>query len=111
MSYARWGPDSDVYVYQTTPEGGRTVWLCCSCSLLDIEHSFTAGTRAEMIAHLQDHELRGHKVPSDARERLLSEIVNPPCAYWVDVPATGPKPPRCGKCSYCRRFRPRSPNG
>lgn len=66
MSYARLAEDSDVYVFI---DGGGVVH-CCWCSLGE---DF-AGTRAEVLAHLERHRASGHKVPSSAVGRLLAEI-------------------------------------
>lgn len=66
MSYARFGPDSDVYVY---PDGGGFV-CCFGCLLAD----GTSGDDAlstdlhspeEAAAHMQAHADAGHKVRAD----------------------------------------------
>ena len=65
MSYARFGKDSDVYVYES--DYG---WECCGCAL---ETSFTAESPQEMIDHLKEHQVEGHKVPQYALDRLKDE--------------------------------------
>jgi hypothetical protein len=59
MSFARYGPDSDVYVYEGSdgfrcdrcPRAGE--WFCCE-------------TVEEMVTHLLEHRKRGDRVPEDA---------------------------------------------
>lgn len=51
MSYARWGSDSDVYVYAHV--GGFID--CCGCARLD--------SIAETVEHMREHVARGDKVP------------------------------------------------
>jgi hypothetical protein len=86
MSYARFGGDSDVYVFAS-----RDHLECCGCilqqrewvdkpgysSLTDgyfkavgniIPHTFK--TNAEMIEHLEKHISVGHQVPEYCLERL-----------------------------------------
>jgi hypothetical protein len=63
VAYARFGEDSDVYVFST----GRGL-LCMRCAL---GPDFTAKTTAAMIVHLGDHRTAGHKVPDDAISDLL----------------------------------------
>jgi hypothetical protein len=63
VAYARFGDDSDVYVFST----GRSL-LCMRCAL---GPDFTAKSTAVMVAHLGDHRGAGHKVPEDAISDLL----------------------------------------
>jgi hypothetical protein len=114
MSYCTLGPDSDVYVYESFDAVDHSripIWVCSQCRLQDGSRDFWARTRPEMIAHFQAHELRGHRVPSSARDRLLREIVAPPCAYWqelADYFFTGPPRPQlsapCQRCALCKRM-------
>lgn len=67
MSYARWSPGSDVYVF--TNVGGFIE--CCGCSLS--EHSFQAFSTDEMLAHLEEHKAVGHDVPSYCIEGLEAD--------------------------------------
>ena len=67
MAYARFGRDSDVYVYQDT-RGGYT---CERCP--EVGSQFRCNTSAEMVSHLLGHLAKGHKVPSDAVEELRQE--------------------------------------
>lgn len=76
MSYCRFGPDSDVYVFQHVGGG----WECCGCLFGD---SLRAETREEMLSHLEDHIKTGHTVPEHAIARLKAEIENRP--YETDV--------------------------
>jgi hypothetical protein len=61
MAYARWGHDSDVYVYNT----GLGI-ICQFCDGFD--------TRNEMIEHLKKHRESGDKVPNEAFELLFEEL-------------------------------------
>lgn len=70
MAYARFGPDSDVYVFAGGPDGA--VLECCNCALV-LDISFWATSTDEMIRHLQDHEAAGHRVPGDLVEALLAD--------------------------------------
>ena len=104
MSYARFGDNSDVYVFPHVGGG----FECCACTLAPLVKSiFTEGctnnplfgtitpckkcngtgcehcmlhgstrlnTRSEMIAHLKDHIKAGHRVPKYAIETLEKEL-------------------------------------
>ena len=65
MSYARLGPDSDVYVVRST-EGLE----CLACALDDPELDPTPdrifSSSSSMVAHLRQHKAAGHKVPLQA---------------------------------------------
>jgi hypothetical protein len=60
MSFARFGPNSDVYVYEDT-NGGFT---CERCPGRGQQHH--CETAAEMLAHLLAHRAKGDRVPDDA---------------------------------------------
>jgi hypothetical protein len=62
MSFARFGPDSDVYVYYHV--GG--FYDCCGCRFMPSQFL----TKAEIIAHLQIHIGQGDKVPDDTIEQI-----------------------------------------
>lgn len=66
MSFARFGPESDVYLFLSV--NGRLE--CCGCSLSD---KWTYQTTDALLAHLDAHEAAGHKVPASARERLIED--------------------------------------
>jgi hypothetical protein len=63
VSYARMGPDSDVYVYADA-EVGRL--RCCGCMA---DFSTTAG----MIDHLREHIANGDAVPDRTIPALEAE--------------------------------------
>jgi len=65
MAVCRPGPDSDVYVVYSAGGGIE----CRECALHK-ESGFNAPDEAAMISHLKDHAAAGHKVPSEAFERL-----------------------------------------
>ena len=67
MAVCRLGPDSDVYVFYNVGGGIE----CCGCSLFK-QRGFNAPDEAAMISHLRDHAAVGHKVPSEAFDRLES---------------------------------------
>lgn len=67
MSYARFGPDSDIYVYLHV-DG---YLHCCACLLPDDSRdSFTCNTTDDMITHLRDHATAGHRIPDHTRPAL-----------------------------------------
>lgn len=68
MSYARFGPDSDVYVFFNT----SGVMECCACSLQHGD-TWTCATAAKMLDHLRHHQHAGHKVPPSAMMRLAAD--------------------------------------
>lgn len=68
MSYARRGPDSDVYVV----DGGSALF-CEWCQLKGDGKPFD---HRGMVIHLKEHRLAGHKVPAEAFDRLADEIAH-----------------------------------
>lgn len=73
MSYCRFGPDSDVYLYRTL-YGNDIRWECCACSMEKPFGSTISKTLKEALVHLHDHEKRGDRVPAGAINRLRREI-------------------------------------
>ncbi len=77
MSYSRWGPDSDIYMFENV-EGYIE---CMVCMLLNKSgmatklESMKFTKRSDAIEHLNDHRSAGHKVPKRAIERLKFEMV------------------------------------
>ena len=94
MSYARFSPESDVYVFGTTLDG-KECFTCCGCILREMvweddPNAFLGGwlvpkdpendpgpfyneSRVETVVHLLEHRVRGHKVPQYAIDGLLAE--------------------------------------
>lgn len=73
MSYARFGYDSDVYVFGLS-DGG---FECCGCRLSEATlASQRFDDRQDLLLHLQDHKAAGHKVPPYAITRLQEELTN-----------------------------------
>lgn len=68
MSYARFGPHSDVYVFLHVNDS----LTCCGCSAAEGGH-FWCDTADQMIEHLRLHEAAGHKVPAYTIEALEEE--------------------------------------
>jgi hypothetical protein len=79
MSYCRWTPDSDVYVY-----GSEIGYVCHDCTLPGCEFIIEATGAAvlalpsEMIEHLLLHRETGDKVPQYAIDGLTAEIIDDP---------------------------------
>jgi len=71
MSYARFGPNSDVYVYAS----GDNVFTCCGCKLVapDTGQTWEHGGKA-ILSHLQEHIAAGHKVPEYCIKALKLEL-------------------------------------
>jgi hypothetical protein len=68
MAYARFGWNSDVYVYKHVAGG----FICERCP--EIGKAFLCGTAREMTAHLVGfHRARGDRVPDDAIADLERE--------------------------------------
>ena len=76
MSYCRWGPGSDVYMFPVVGGGIE----CCACLLepesgnSGINNSSMFNTRTAALAHLELHVREGHQVSTHAIRRLQTEI-------------------------------------
>jgi hypothetical protein len=70
MSYARMGPDSDVYVFLSI----QGTLDCCACRLND-GSSRSFKSTDDMVAHLEQHTHAGHLVPDRTIPRLLENAV------------------------------------
>lgn len=82
MSYARFGPTSDVYVYEGRLETGAAVLVCCSCSIRHRwpcdpprpgDDSVVAFTARAMGEHLVEHMAAGDQVP----QYLIGAMIDP----------------------------------
>ncbi len=67
MAFARFGLDSDVYVYEDTRGG----FVCERCP--GVGQEYRCQTADEMLTHLLDHRAKGHRVPEYAIEELRTE--------------------------------------
>jgi hypothetical protein len=67
MAFARFGRDSDVYVY----EDARGGFTCERCPR--IGETFRCATAPEMVTHLLKHRAKGDRVPDDAIKELEHE--------------------------------------
>lgn len=67
MAYARYGKDSDVYVYEHVDGGYR----CERCPR--VGSHFHCASASEMVRHLLGHRQRGDRVPDDALNELTAE--------------------------------------
>lgn len=68
MSYARFGEESDVYVYAST-----SGFSCCGCSLTP---TYDFVSRTALLLHLQQHIAHGDRVPGYALNRLRRELAD-----------------------------------
>ena len=64
MSWCRFGPSSDLYIFDTF-EGGVE---CCGCFLSEDGCPFEAASVVEMMAHIRDHVAAGHTVEPHLRD-------------------------------------------
>lgn len=69
MSYARFGSDSDVYVFLNV----SGYFECCGCELLTDTMSATFKTTDEMVTHLREHIAAEHAVPDFTIPALETE--------------------------------------
>jgi hypothetical protein len=70
MSYCRFSPDSNVYMFACI-EGGI---VCCACSMHpNLFGSYEFATPAEALVHLHEHRAKGHAVPDYAIIALEEE--------------------------------------
>ena len=67
MAFARFGRDSDVYVYEDS-RGGFT---CERCPV--VGQQFGCPTAAQMVAHLLEHRKTGDRVPEEAIDELKND--------------------------------------
>jgi hypothetical protein len=75
MSYCRWGPDSDVYLFMAADDQLH----CCHCglSLPGTRTDFVAKDHRDMLSHLVRHVEGGHRIPAEAIATLESEAEDP----------------------------------
>lgn len=83
MPYARWGPDSDVFLFGGVahpPPDDVHVIVCCGCLLIRedpddwlMSPSLDFRTKEEILAHLKEHLDAGHVVPFDAIVRIKED--------------------------------------
>jgi hypothetical protein len=68
VAYARFGDESDVYVFLAD------YLVCQKCCLTEDGeyHQFHARTTAQMVRHLDAHLSAGHRVPPEAIAGLLA---------------------------------------
>lgn len=81
MSYAKFGWDSDVYlfgsVYDAPPDDTHVI-VCAQCKLDDNEdrwerESADFETKEAVLAHLTRHRIAGHRVPEAAVAAILQD--------------------------------------
>ncbi|WP_223632019.1 hypothetical protein [Corallococcus sp. EGB] len=73
MSYARFGPNSSVYVFRTF-DGRTLVCQLCKLELLD-QPDFETTNAEGMLSHLAAHVDAGHQVPERAIQRLAHQAL------------------------------------
>ncbi len=69
MSYCRFGHDSDVYIYS---DGN---YLICESCKLKGGKTFATKRRSRMLAHVEEHIAKGHKVPQSTIDELTIEFI------------------------------------
>ena len=69
MSYCRFGPESDVYIYTT----GK--YLVCDTCKIKGNKSFATLRYSRMVVHLEEHSNVGHKVPVHVSEELTLSYI------------------------------------
>lgn len=72
MAYCRFGPDSDVYVYESI-YGGFDFFLANKTNLGEKDLSFTIPTIEEAIHRLERMKIQGYKVPDYAIESMKKD--------------------------------------
>lgn len=70
MSYARFGKDSDIYLFHSVYDR----YECCGCLLRigDLEPRLT--TLEQVLEHLHAHRAAGHDVPEYTFDRVRREL-------------------------------------
>ena len=68
MAYARFGRESDLYVYEQA-DG----IVCLRCKLNESGTTITT-TRSEMLRHREEHRRAGDKVPEHAFDELRADM-------------------------------------
>lgn len=81
--YARWGPDSDVFLFggvEHSPPDDVHVVTCCGCLLIRedpddwlMSPSLDFRTKEALLAHLAEHREAGHVVPEFAVKRIRED--------------------------------------
>ena len=93
MSYARFGDDSDVYVYLDVAGELR----CCACRFLTGCESRGFRTTADLIAHLYAHQDAGHAVPADTFTELEARREENDAWIAAGAPDDDPLDPKLDK--------------
>ena len=91
MSYCRWGPDSDVYLFMAADNQLH----CCACRLTTpgFREDFFTDKYSEMLSHLEQHNSAGHLVPDEA----IQELVNESDEFRDEAPNLDPRRPVAGR--------------
>jgi hypothetical protein len=71
MSYARFGDDSDVFVYVYEDKNKLDNLVCANCKISP--DGYTTESIPDMITHLEKHKTLGYKVPDYTIESLEFE--------------------------------------
>lgn len=76
MAFARFGDNSDVYIFEHTDRviDGEHVKVCWSCALLNgsVAH-FETTSLGLMISHVEQHRKARHRIPEHLIETLANE--------------------------------------
>lgn len=95
MSYSRWGPDSDLYVFDHSNFGAC---VCFGCLLQDevdeygTLDNYSTRSLTEMLAHAQRHREAGHKVPRELETKLKERWAYTKEIEVVHLPDDEPEP-------------------
>lgn len=83
VPYARWGPDSDVFLFGGVahpPPDDVHVIVCCGCLLIREDEedwlmspSLDFETKQGILDHLSEHEAAGHVVPDSAISAICAD--------------------------------------
>lgn len=73
MSFAKFSPDSDVYVFGGDDVDGNEVYVCYACKFKDDPaegESYKTPSKKAILAHLHAHRAAGHKVQDSAFDEI-----------------------------------------
>ncbi len=59
---------------RTFPQEARVEGLCCYACRLEGGGYFVTSSRAEMLAHLEEHEAAGDAIPEHVRRALQEDL-------------------------------------
>jgi hypothetical protein len=72
MAYARWGEESDIYLFRD----GEGRWQCVQCDLLTPPATEVLPSIEAVAEHLLRHIDAGHAVPDHCIHRVAAEVAS-----------------------------------